>query len=267
MARHVDRPPSSSLHGDPPPSSNPFTECGVELPELRLFLFAPNLSSSSLSSSEPWNSNGSTFFFVRAMPAHGGSERSTCWAVARAWREQPRACFESPSSTAHAPGAAFQVPCATPPAAENCMSRTTAISPHHPAISTRRRGRGAGRFHTRSKRPATPRGECDGRLLGSGPARHAHALVSQGDARTSARARVRTSHARAAAAASTRQVVLSRQLVRRKTTQKACARRRRGRHWAARPRQTRAPVCCSRRAQCGARERPCRAALALAVPT
>ena len=124
--------------------------------------------------------------------------------MARAWREQPRACFESPSSTAHAPGAAFQVPCATPSAAENYMSRTTAISPHHPAISTRRRGLGAGRFHTRSKRPATTRGECDGRLLCSGPARHAHALVSQGDARTSARARVRTSHARAAAAASTR---------------------------------------------------------------
>ena len=100
-----------------------------------------------------------------------------------------------------------------------------------------------------------------------GPARQTHALVSQGDARTSARARVRTSHARAAAAASTRQVVLSRQLVRRKTTQKACARRRRGRHWAARPRQTRATVCASRRAQCGARERPCRAAPALAVPT
>jgi hypothetical protein len=96
------------------------------------------------------------------------------------------------------------VPCATPSAAENYMSRTTAISPHHPAISTRRRGLGAGRFHTRSKRPATTRGECDGRLLCSGPARHAHALVSQGDARTSARARVRTSHARAAAAASTR---------------------------------------------------------------
>ena len=124
--------------------------------------------------------------------------------MARAWREQPRACFESPSSTAHAPGAAFQVPCTTHSAAKNYMSRMTAISPHHPAISTRRRGRGAGRFHTRSKRPATTRGECDGRLLCSGPARHAHALVSQGDARTSARARVRTSHARAAAAASTR---------------------------------------------------------------
>ena len=124
--------------------------------------------------------------------------------MARAWREQARACFESPSSTAHAPGAAFQVPCTTHSAAKNYMSRKTAISPHHPAISTRRRGRGAGRFHTRSKRPATPRGECDGRLLGSGPARHAHALVSQGDARTSARARFRTSHARAAAAASTR---------------------------------------------------------------
>jgi hypothetical protein len=97
--------------------------------------------------------------------------------------------------------------------------------------------RGAGRFHTRSKRPATPRGECDGRLLCSGPARHAHALVSQGDARTSARtpartparhahalvsqgharttaqarvgtSRVGTSRARAAAAGSTRHVVL-----------------------------------------------------------
>ena len=65
--------------------------------------------------------------------------------------------------------------------------------------------RGAGRFHTRSKRPATPRGECDGRLLCSGPARHAHALVSQGHARTTARARVGTS--RAAAAGSTRHVV------------------------------------------------------------
>jgi hypothetical protein len=44
---------------------------------------------------------------------------------------------------------------------ENYTSRKTAISPLHPAISTRRRGRGAGRFYTRSKRPATPRGECD----------------------------------------------------------------------------------------------------------
>ena len=112
------------------------------------------------------------------------------------------------------------MPCATPSAAENYMSRTTAISPHHPAISTRRRGRGAGRFHTRSKRPATTRGECDGRLLCSGPARHAHALVSQGDARTSARARVRTSHARAAAAASTRQVVLGHQPVRQQNNTK-----------------------------------------------
>jgi len=184
------------------------------------------------------------------------------------------------------------------------MSRTTAISPHHPAISTRRRGAWRRVIPHPSKRPATTRGECDGRLLCSGPARHAHALVSQGDARTSARGRVRTSHARVAAAASTRQVVLGHQPVRQqnntrgsrtsaprapmgsppaadtlvrwfsainpsanKTTQKACARRRRGRHWAARPRQTRAPVCCSRRAQCGARERPCRAAPALAVPT
>ena len=89
--------------------------------------------------------------------------------------------------------------------------------------------RGAGRFHTRSKRPATPRGECDGRLLCSGPARHAHALVSQGHARTSARtpartparhahalvsqgyarttARARVGTSRAAAAGSTRHVV------------------------------------------------------------
>jgi hypothetical protein len=100
--------------------------------------------------------------------------------------------------------------------------------------------RGAGRFHTRSKRPATPRGECDGRLLCSGPARHAHALVSQGDARTSARtparhanalvsqgharttvrARVRTSRACAAAAASTRQVVLGHQPVRQQNNTK-----------------------------------------------
>ena len=80
--------------------------------------------------------------------------------------------------------------------------------------------RGAGRFHTRSKRPATPRGECDGRLLCSGPARHAHALVSQGDARTSARGRVRTSHARVAAAASTRQVVLGHQPVRQQNNTK-----------------------------------------------
>jgi len=244
LARHVDRPPSSSLHVDPPPSSNPFTECGVELPELRLFLFALNLSSSSLSSSEPGNSNGSTFFFVRAMRLRMGGASA---ARAQLWQERGASrhahALNRPLHQLHAPGAAFQVPCATPSAAENYMSRKTAISPHHPAISTRRRGRGAGRFHKRSKRPATPRGECDGRLLCSGPARQTHALVSQGDARKSARARVRTSHARAAAAASTRQVVLGHQLVCSKTTQKACARRRRGRHWAARPRQTRAPVC------------------------
>ena len=254
-------------------------------------------------------------------------------ARAQLWQERGASrhahALNRPLHQLHAPGAAFQVPCATPSAAENYMSRKTAISPHHPAISTRRRGRGARRFHTRSKCPETPRGECDGRLLCSGPARHAHALVSQGDARTSARtpartparhayalvsqgharttarARVRTSRARAAAAAaSTRQVVLGHQPVRQqhntrgsrtsaprapmgsppaadtlvrwfsainssanKTTQKARGRPRRGRPWAARPRKTRAPVCFSRRAQCGARERHCRAAPALAVPT
>ena len=52
-----------------------------------------------------------------------------------------------------------------------------------------------------------------------------------------------------------------------KTTQKARARPRRGRKWAARPRQTRAPICSSRRGQCGAQARPFRAASALAVPT
>ena len=199
----------------------------------------------------------------RHTPAHGGSERRTCSAVARAWREQARACFESPSSSA--PGAAFQVPGATPSAAENYMSRTTAISPHHPAISTRRRGLGAGRFHTRSKRPATTRGECDGRLLCSGPARHAHALVSPGDARTSARARVRTSHARAAAAASTRRGFSV-------INQSAAKQHKRHAHAGAagatgQPARSAAKVCASRRAQCGARERPCRAAPALAVPT
>ena len=112
------------------------------------------------------------------------------------------------------------MPGATPSAAENYMSRTTAISPHHPAISTRRRGAWRRVIPHPSKRPATTRGECDGRLLCSGPARHAHALVSQGDARTSARARVRTSHARAAAAASTRQVVLGHQLVRQQNNTK-----------------------------------------------
>ena len=50
-------------------------------------------------------------------------------------------------------------------------------------------------------------------------------------------------------------------------TQQACARRRRGRKWAARSRQTRTPICASRRAHCGARARPCRAAPALAVQT
>ena len=110
------------------------------------------------------------------------------------------------------------MPGATPSAAENYMSRTTAISPHHPAISTRRRGAWRRVIPHPSKRPATTQGECDGRLLCSGPARHAHALVSQGDARTSARRRVRTSHARVAAVASTRQVVLGHQPVRQQHT-------------------------------------------------
>ena len=48
----------------------------------------------------------------RHAPAHGGSERSTCSAVARAWRELARACFASPSSKAPCAEAAFQVPCA-----------------------------------------------------------------------------------------------------------------------------------------------------------
>jgi hypothetical protein len=52
-----------------------------------------------------------------------------------------------------------------------------------------------------------------------------------------------------------------------KTTQKARAHPRRGRRLAARPRQTRTPMCSSRRTQCRARAKPCRAASALAVPT
>jgi hypothetical protein len=56
--------------------------------------------------------------------------------------------------------------------------------------------------------PAQCAGHC---LLCSGAARHAHALVSQGDARTAARARVGTSRARAAAAGSTHHVVLGHQ--------------------------------------------------------
>ena len=175
MARHVDRPPSSSLHVDPPPSSNPFTECGVELPELRLFLFALNLSSSSLSSSEPGNSNGSTFFFVRAMRLRMGGASA---ARAQLWQERGASrhahALNRPLQQLHAPGAA------TP----DCIALFSAIN----------------------------------------------------------------------AAAN-------------KTTQEARGRPRRGRQWAARPRQTRATVCASRRAQCGARERPCRAAPALAVPT
>jgi hypothetical protein len=52
-----------------------------------------------------------------------------------------------------------------------------------------------------------------------------------------------------------------------KKIQKARGRPRCGRKWTARPRQTRAPMCSSRRAQCRARARPCRAASALAAPT
>jgi hypothetical protein len=81
------------------------------------------------------------------------------------------------------------------------------------------------------------------------PDRHGHALARHGHARTVARARVRTSRARAAAAASTRQVVFGHQTVRQQNNTKG------SRPWAARPRQTRAPMCFSRRGQCGARAR------------
>jgi hypothetical protein len=43
------------------------------------------LSSSSLSSSEPWNSNGSTFFFVRAMRLRMGGASA---ARAQLWQER-----------------------------------------------------------------------------------------------------------------------------------------------------------------------------------
>jgi hypothetical protein len=143
--------------------------------------------------------------------------------------------------------------------------------------------RGAGRFHTRSKRPATQRGECDCRLLCSGPARHEHALVSQGDARTSARtpartptrhahalvsqgharttarARVGTSRERAAAAGSTRHVVLGHAMPPPTKQHKRLA--------DARAAGANGQPARGRRAQCGARERPCRSAPALAVPT
>jgi hypothetical protein len=45
----------------------------------------------------------------------------------------------------------------TPPAPENYIIRKSATRSHHPAIS-RCRGGGTSPFHTRSKRPATPRG-------------------------------------------------------------------------------------------------------------
>jgi len=51
-----------------------------------------------------------------------------------------------------------------------------------------------------------------------------------------------------------------------KITQGARLRPRRGRKWTVRPRQTFAPMCSSRREQCGARARPWRATSALAVP-
>ena len=62
--------------------------------------------------------------------------------------------------------------------------------------------------------PSSP-AQCAGRcLLCSGPARHAHALVRHGHARTAVWARVRTSRARVAAVASTSQVVLGHHHVR-----------------------------------------------------
>ena len=120
----------------------------------------------------------------RHAPVHGGSERSTCSAVTRAWREQARACFESPSSTA---------PC-------------------------------AGGCHTRLHRPLHPH--------------HAPARVRQ-----RWRAQRRRAHVRWFSAINPSA---------NKTTQKARGRPRRGRQWAARPRQTRALVCFSRRAVRGA---------------
>ena len=148
LALQFARSPSTSLHGDEPPACDPRNECGVELPALRLFLFAPNLSRfhcRSLSSSEQWNSNGSTFFFVRAIRLRMGgasAERAQLWQERGASRHAH--ALNRPLQQLHAPGAAFQVPCATPSAAENYMSRKTAISPHHPAISTRHRGRDEG---------------------------------------------------------------------------------------------------------------------------
>jgi hypothetical protein len=60
--------------------------------------------------------------------------------------------------------------------------------------------------------PSSPaRNAPDAASCAADPPRHAHALVSQGDARTAARARVGTSRARAAAAGSTHHVVLGHQ--------------------------------------------------------
>ncbi len=51
----------------------------------------------------------------------------------------------------------MESPCATCSASKNYIIRMSATSSHHPAIF-RCRARGAGPFHTRSKRPAKPRG-------------------------------------------------------------------------------------------------------------
>ena len=98
-----------------------------------------------------------------------GSERSTCSAVERAWREQARACFALSSHESACFASSSKLLACFASSSENYTSRKTAISPLHPAISTRRRGRGAGRFYTRSKRPATPRGECDGSCAADPP--------------------------------------------------------------------------------------------------
>ena len=77
------------------------------MPELRLFLFALNLSSSSLSSSEPGNSNGSTFFFVRAMRLRMGGASA---ARAQLWQERGASrhahALNRPLQQLHTPGAA-----------------------------------------------------------------------------------------------------------------------------------------------------------------
>jgi hypothetical protein len=51
----------------------------------------------------------------------------------------------------------MELPCTTPPAPENYIISKHAASSHHPAVFMCRR-RGTGRFRTRSKRPAKPRG-------------------------------------------------------------------------------------------------------------